>query len=93
MGYTVINQNDSPALRGQDAVVSLNSSQANIYLGGIGAVYVGERAQIISSNMYGFVSEVDTYGTSFKVKPQYPWGNVASIYKGHLAANDLVTLF
>jgi hypothetical protein len=93
MAFTVINQNDSPALRGQDALVSLNSSQARIYLGGQGAVYLGERAQIISSNNYGYVSEIDVYGTSFKIKPQYPWGNMASIYKGHLAANDLVTLF
>jgi hypothetical protein len=91
--YTVINQNDSPALREQSALVSLNQSQAAIYLGGMGAVTLGERCMVVSSNMYGFVDTVDLYGTSFKIKPQYPWGNMASIYGGHLAANDLITLF
>lgn len=94
MAFVVINTLSSEAQRGEDAIVSLSSGQAAIYLGGIGAIHVGERAQVVSSNVYGYVSEIDVYGTTFRIKPQYPSGNMASVYNpGVLNANELITLF
>jgi hypothetical protein len=90
--FTVINQVASPALRSQDVVVTLNQGQAAIYLGGLGPIDSGDMAQVISSNVYGYISTVDVYGYSFKIKPQYPSGNMASVYGGYLAAGELVTI-
>jgi len=88
--FVVINQLDSPAKRGEDVVVTLNALQASIYLGGLGPITPGRHIQVNSSNVYGWVSEVDVYGTTFRAKPTHPYGNLASIYGGYLSANDLV---
>ena len=88
------NIKDSPALRGEDAIVTISAAQAAQYMRSIN---LGQRAVVTSSGYQGYVSQVDVYGVSFKVKPQYPSSYFSSTINasggGILLAGEVVTLF
>jgi hypothetical protein len=94
--FTAINS--SPALRGQDILVQVYPSQAATYFGGMynqnPNIPNFMRAVVKSSGAQGYLSQVDVYGNSFKVKPQQTDGNLASnSTPGLLNAGDVVTIF
>lgn len=68
MAQTFTNQVASQALRGQDVIVTLDSNDAlNLDL-----LSIGQSAWIDSTSIYGVVSFVDYYGTTFHITPLQP---------------------
>ena len=89
MSATITNQIASPALRGQDAVVSFTTAAA---ISTIKNLVIGGTAQVGSSSKLGTISEIDTEGLTVKVKPAQPDRSFDSTSTpGILAANDTVT--
>lgn len=87
---SVVQQIGSSALKGQDAIVHLNSSDALTILP---FIKVGQVATISSSSVTGNVSFVDYPGTTFHITPTMPSGNLASSSTpGVLVAGDTITL-
>jgi hypothetical protein len=93
MSTALTNQTASQALKGQDAIVSLNGTQS----ANLAALFIGQRAVVSTSGDQGYISAIDLYGTSFKVKPQYPsnyfCSYVSSNHIGILNAAETVTVF
>ena len=94
MSTSVTNQTASPALRGQDVVVTLNQTDASTNLANFS---IGQHVSISSSGAVGYISEIDVNGTltgyTFKVKPQNPDGNLASTSTpGALAASETIVV-
>jgi hypothetical protein len=94
MSVNVTNQTAFQALKGQDVVVTLNGTDANAVLP---TLVTGRKAGVVSTGYIGYVSEVDTYGNTFRVKPITPdayfsSGNTATS-GGYLNASETVTLF
>lgn len=63
---TITNQITSQALRGQDVIVTANTSSD------IENISVGNPAEISGQNVKGIVSFVDYYGRTFHVTPIQP---------------------
>jgi len=74
MAITVTQQIGSQSLRGQDAIVHLNSSDALTYLPSLA---VGQVCTIVSSSSTGNISFVDYPGSTFHITPTMPTGNLA----------------
>lgn len=84
----VTNQKASQSLRGQDVIVTLNSTDA----AQLANISVGDAVSTGSSKS-GTVNFVDTYGTSFKVTPLMPTGNMSTTASpGILAASETITI-
>lgn len=80
----------SQSLRGQDVVVHLGSTDI---LTKLPQIEVGQACVIDSSSYTGNVSSVDSFGSSFKITPTMPDGNLSSdSTKGLLAANETITI-
>lgn len=64
-----------PSNRGQSVLIKLSLSdiEDNLPL-----ISVGDLATIDSSNNVGYVSNIDTLGGTFTIKPQYPYGSLSS---------------
>ena len=75
MSINVQNQVAASTLRGQDAIVTLNGAQQPDLAG----FSLGQRAQVESSAKTGYISEIDLYGYTFRIKPQYPSGDLSSL--------------
>ena len=98
---TFTNLASSPALRGQSSVVSVYPSQALTYFGGMVNTFEFNtarpnlmRAKVQSSSKIGYLSEVDVYGTTFKVAPITPDLSFDSnSTPGILQAGEIVTIF
>lgn len=103
MSTTVTNQTAAPALRSQDALVTLNQTDA----ANLSSFYVGQRCTVGSSGKQGYISWVDDtpvnannlpgitiLGIRFKVKPQNPDGRFdSSSTPGILTAADTVVCY
>jgi hypothetical protein len=90
MAITVTQQIGSQSLRGQDAIVHLNSSDALTYLPSLA---VGQVCTIVSSSSTGNISFVDYPGSTFHITPTMPTGNLASSSTpGVLAAADTISI-
>lgn len=95
MSTALTNVTASPALRGEDALVTLSSASA---LTNMQNLFVGQRAAVQSSGDVGYISQIfSPYGLTFKVKPQKPsnffCSTVNSQHIGILSANETVTVF
>lgn len=86
---TAVNQNASPAFRGQAAIVTLNGSDTLTKLGGL---KIGDQCVISSSSNVGYIAEIDSLGTTFKVVPAQPSGRFDSTTKGILAQGETITI-
>lgn len=89
MSVTVTNQVASNAFGGQVVTVSLNQTETVSKLPNL---TLGQKCTIGSSSNIGYISSIDTYGTSFKVTPQYPFSAFQSTTVGYLTAADTVTV-
>lgn len=94
MSTAITNRLDSPALKGQDAIVTMNGTDT---LANIRGIFLGQRAVVSTSSDVGYVSEIDLYGVSFKVRPKYESSyfssSVNSQHIGILSAGETVTIF
>ena len=86
MATTVANTTICPALRGQDALITLAWSDYNTNKA---VIFVGQKATNVAGKV-GYISEVPTGGNVFKVKPLYEsdYYDTAST-PGQLAAENI----
>ncbi len=90
MAITVTNRIASQTLRGQDAIVHLDSTDALTY---ISQLSVGQVATISSSSYTGNISFVDYNGNTFKITPTMPSDNLSSdSTPGILAAGETISI-
>jgi hypothetical protein len=89
MAIQVQNQAAYQALRGQCVKVTLNGTET---VSKLPFITVGTKATIGSTGNVGYVSQVDTYGSSFKVRPQYSNQRWESVQSGYLAKSEFITL-
>ena len=82
---SLTNQVASQALRGEDVIVTLSSAQQS----NLASLQVGQYCQISGLAVYGTVSSVDSYGTTFEVAPIQPDKAFEST-PGYLAASQTV---
>lgn len=83
------NQVASQALRGQDAIVTLDASDS----AKLSTISVGQQASISTTSIYGVVSQIDSYGHSFHVSPIQPDFDFASpTQDGYLKATETVVV-
>lgn len=82
---SLTNQVASQALRGEDVIVTLSSAQQS----NLASLQLGQACQISGLAVYGTVSRVDSYGTTFEVAPIQPDKAFAST-PGYLAASQTV---
>jgi hypothetical protein len=83
------NQVASQALRGEDVIVSLDSTDT----AKLSSISVGQQASISATSIYGVVSEIDSYGHSFQVTPIQPNFAFASPSQaGYLKATETVVV-
>ena len=91
MSFNLTNQTASPALRSQDALVTLSWSDS---IASIANVSVGQKCGVVSSGKLGTVSEVDPNGIYIKCKPAQPDRNFDSASTpGILASGETITFF
>jgi len=86
--FQLTNQVASQALRGEDALITLNQTQQPQLL----ILALGNKAVVSSSGAVGYISEIDTLGYTFNVKPVTPDNNMASVSPGVLLANEIITI-
>lgn len=86
---TVTNQKASQALRGEDVVVTLDSTdQSNL-----ANILPGQECSISGVAVYGTIARVDSYGISFEVSPLQPNLDFASPSQpGYLAASASIVI-
>lgn len=86
---SVTNEKASQALRGQDVIVTLGSSdQSNL-----ASIAPGQSCSISGVPVYGIVSSVDSYGISFEVSPLQPNLDFATpTTPGYLDANETIII-
>jgi hypothetical protein len=91
MSLNITNQTASPALDGQDALVTMTWAVSNA---NIANLYVGQKCGVVSNGKLGTVSEIDTAGITVKCKPAQPNARFDSASTpGQLAVNETVTFF
>jgi len=67
-------QSGQASNRGQSVLITLNlADQAKL-----STIAVGDLATIANSGNVGYVSDIDTLGGTFKIKPKYPYGSLSS---------------
>ena len=89
MAFNCVNQKTSNALRGQSAIVTLNSSQEGL----MSQLVLGQVATISSSGNTGTVSMIDLYGNTFRVAPIAPNKRFDSTSTpGFLNVTDVITI-
>ena len=87
---TVTNRKYSQALKGQNVIVTLNGSDATNYLADL---TLGQKCTLGSSGKVGYISEIDLYGTTFKIVPANMGETMASTTpKGYLAVNETINI-
>lgn len=72
---TLTNRKDAQAQAGQDAIFTLNGADAITYLS---QLTLGQECLLDSNSKLGYISQIDLYGHSFKIKPQYPFSDFSS---------------
>ena len=75
-------------LKGNDAIVTVPQSQQAL----LANLVIGNKATISSSGYFGYVSEVDEYGYTFRVKPAQDDGIMQSVTPGLLLTNEIITI-
>jgi len=91
MSFNLTNQTAAPALRSQDALVTISWSDS---IANIANVFVGQKCGVVSNGKLGTVSEVDPNGIYIKCKPAQPDKNFDSASTpGILSAAELITFF
>lgn len=91
MSFNLTNRVVSPALRSQDALVTLNWTDSNASISNIS---VGQKCGVVSNGKLGTVSEIDPNGLYVKCKPATPDARFDSASTpGQLAVNELITFF
>lgn len=71
---TFTTQSGQASNRGQSVLVTLNlTDQAKL-----SSIAEGDLATISGSNNVGYVTNIDTLGCTFQIKPQYPYGTLSS---------------
>lgn len=93
MSTTITNRTVAPTLRGQDALITLNATDA----ANLPNFFLGQKAVIGSSSVQGYISWLDVDGTyfglQFKVKPVTPSANLSSSSTpGTLAVGDTIVV-
>jgi len=86
---SVTNEKASQALRGQDVIVTLGTSdQSNL-----SSIIPGQSCSISGVAVYGTISKVDSYGISFEVSPLQPNLNFGSpSTPGYLDASETIII-
>ena len=88
---TLTNQTAAPALRGENAVVTLTWTDA---IANMSKFAVGQKAGVVSSGKIGYISSIDLAGLTLQVDPAQPDGQFDSLSSpGILAANESITFF
>jgi hypothetical protein len=91
MSINLTNQTAAPALRGQDALVTLSWTDS---IANIANLSVGQKCGVVSSGKLGTVSEIDPNGIYVKCKPAQPDRNFDSTSTpGILNSGETVTFF
>jgi len=62
----ITNRKTSQAQRGQDVIFTFNGADAITYLS---TLTIGQLCTLDSNSKKGYISEIDTQGISFKIKP------------------------
>lgn len=90
MAFTVVNQQATPALRGQCPQITLTQAAANAY---ISTLAVGTLCTVLSSSKTGYIDSVDRLGHTFKIRPLYPFTLMDSTSEaGVLVLNETITI-
>lgn len=84
---SVTNQKASQALNGEDVVVTLSAAQQS----NLASILPGQSCSISGVPVYGTISSVDSYGTSFQVSPIQPNFAFAST-PGYLASGQTILI-
>jgi len=88
--FQVTARKSQQALRGQCVRVYLNQSDTVTYLP---LVQVGDLVGVVNGGNQGYVLSVDSFGTSFLVRPKSPAGNLASgNTAGYLNNGELINI-
>jgi hypothetical protein len=91
MSFNLTNLVVSPALRSQDAIVTISWTASNTSLKN---VFVGQKCGVVGGGKLGTVSEIDPNGLFIKCKPASPDARFdSSSTPGQLAVNELITFF
>lgn len=85
---TITNQVTAQALRGQSVIVTMSSANAASYLSGL---TIGQLCTVGATSRTGTISEIDSYGRSFKVTPIQPDKTFDGNTSGYLTSSDTVT--
>lgn len=86
---TATNRVAAPALRGEGAKVTLDSTESTTKLPNI---TVGQKATVGSTSNVGYVASVDLLGNSFIVNPRNPDLRFDSTASGYLSVSEVITL-
>ncbi|MBK7883533.1 MAG: hypothetical protein IPJ81_06840 [Chitinophagaceae bacterium] len=62
----ITNRKTSQAQKGQDVIFTFNGADAITYLS---TLTIGQLCTLDSNSKKGYISEIDTQGISFKIKP------------------------
>ncbi len=84
---TFTNIKDSQAYQGESVTVFLAQSDVSK----LAALTLGQLCTVGSSSLTGYISYIDVYGTSFSVKPKYPFSSFQSDVIGYLKSTETVT--
>lgn len=79
---------DQPAAKGQAVRVIL----ANNAVSNLASLSVGQKVEMETSNNVGYISEIDSYGVSFLVTPQYPFSDLSGASAGLFKKTETATV-
>lgn len=86
---TVTNQKASQALRGEDVLVTLSPAEQS----NLDSILPGQSCSISGVPVYGIISFVDNYGSSFEITPLLPSLNFSTpSTPGYLAENETIII-
>lgn len=86
--FQLTNQTASQALRGQDAIATVNQTQQSQ----LTTLAVGNKVTIGSSANIGYISEIDSLGYTFRFKPAQDSGRCDSVQPGILLSGEILTI-
>lgn len=83
------NVRDCQAIKSQSAYVNLSAAES---LSIIPLLVLGQKCIIESSSKIGYIDFIDTYGHSFRMRPEAPQKLCDSNTPGVLKVNELITI-
>lgn len=86
---TVTNRTAAPALRGQAALVTLDSSES---INKLPSFTIGQACVCSSTSKNGRISAIDVAGHTFEITPLMPIDRFDSTASGYLSASETITI-